>query len=226
MEQVTLVTSGAGSADRLTEADYREIYDELRSKTTLRQFAEFIGSRVSFAWWSKYERGEAHLERERKAELRRAVGLPELPRAVREVTAGVDPDAQVWQVGAGRPDRVVLVGEEAHEPLVLRMNGVLELVAPTPGLSSSSATCGSSGEGGDLEGGVTGVTGRRERARRGSIVVTRGTWERLNAARLRAGKTWDAYLDYWAGLLEDPEDVEEQRSRGAEEQHDGATRGC
>ena len=90
-ERVTLVTGGAGSADKLTDTDYREIYgDELRSKTTLRQFAEFIGSKVRFAWWSKYERGEAHLERERRQELRRAVGLAELPRAVTEVTADVD----------------------------------------------------------------------------------------------------------------------------------------
>lgn len=196
MERVTLVTGGAGSADRLSDTDYREIYDELRSKTTLRQFAEFIGSAVSFAWWSKYERGEARLDRDRKAELRRAVGLPGLPRAVTEVTAGVDPDARVWQVGEGRPDRVVLVGMDAHEPLMLRLNGDLALVSETPVQDAP----------------VTGVTRRRARPNRGSIVVTRGTWERLNAARLRAGKTWDEYLEYWASLFEDPEDLEPVRN--------------
>jgi len=178
MEPVTLVTAGAGSADTLTDKDYREIYDELRSKTTLRQFAEFIGSKVSFAWWSKYERGEAHLDRERRQELRRAVGLAELPRAVTEVTAEADPDARVWQVGAGRPDRVVMVGRATHEPITLRLNGNLRILDEEPG----------------QVGAVTGVT-RSQRARNyKGLSVRRETWERLNAARLRAEQTWDEFL--------------------------------
>lgn len=178
MEVVTLVTEGAERADRLSEADYREIYEELRGKTTLRQFAEFIGSAVSFAWWSKFERGEARLDRERKAELRRAVGLPALPRAVTEVTAGVDPNARVWSVGAGRADRVVLVGEGAHEPLTLRLNGNLRLMGEDEGPEAA----------------VTGVT-RRLRARSyRSLSVRRETWERLSEARLARGLTWEEFL--------------------------------
>ena len=69
---VTIITTNASSADTLADGDYRDIYDELRQKCPLRQFAETIHSAVSFAWWNKYERGEAVLNRERRNELRTA----------------------------------------------------------------------------------------------------------------------------------------------------------
>lgn len=178
MESVTLITAGAGSADTLTDGDYREIYDELRGKTTLRQFAEFIGSGVSFAWWSKYERGEAHLDRERRQELRRAVGLEELPRSVTEVTGTADADARIWQVGDGQPDRVVMVGRATHEPITMRLNGDLRILDEE-----------------DIQKRVvTGVTGSQRARNYRGLSVRRETWERLNVSRLRAGMTWDEFL--------------------------------
>lgn len=182
---VTLVTADAESAEELSDRDYREIYDELRSKMTLRVFVKFIKSQVSFAWWSKFERGEAKLDRERRAELRRIVGLAALPRAVTEVTAAVDPNARVWQVGNGQPDRVVLVGRELHEPVLLRLNGNLQVVAEA--------------EGRDLgdDAAVTAVTGARRARTYKGLSVRRETWERLNSARLRAGLSWDEFLGRW-----------------------------
>lgn len=181
-----LVTERAAQAETLSAADYREIFDELRSKTSLRAFAEFIGSGVSFAWWSKYERGEApHLDRERRQELRRAVGLPALPPTPGELVASVDPNARVWQVGAGRADRVVLVGTEVHEPITVRLNGKVEIMGEDAGPESH----------------VTGVTRARRNAMRGSIVVGRERWLRLNARRIAAGQSWDDLLAAVEGLL-------------------------
>lgn len=175
MPRVTLVTANAASADQLTDADYRDIYDELREKASLDKFVTAIGSTVSKAWWSKYERGEAHLDRKRKAELRRAVGLPDLPRAVTEVAATINPDARVWQVGVAQPDRVVLVGSDVTAPLDLRMNGNLEL-DPAPGSL------------------VTSVTGARRNRSYKSLSVSVATYQRLAEARVARNLTWDEYL--------------------------------
>jgi hypothetical protein len=175
---VTRVTSRAVSSDDLSEKDYREIYDEIRQRCTLRKFAEFIGSRVSFAWWQQYEAGSKPLSQDRRNELRRAVGLPLLPMTIAQATEAVDPDATVWQIGEGRPDRVVLVGEDAHEPMTLRLNGDLRMVSETP----------------DQKGDVTGVTRPRRAAARSSIVIGRAAWERLNERRLRDGLSWEAFL--------------------------------
>ena len=43
MDDVTLVTGGAASADALTETDYHDIYTEIREKPNLRQFAAEAG---------------------------------------------------------------------------------------------------------------------------------------------------------------------------------------
>lgn len=178
---VTIVTANAASADTLTDADYRDIYDELRSKCPLRQFADLIQSAVSFAWWSKYERGEAVLNHARRAELRAAVGpqlLPPLPPTVAAVTATIDPDATIYQVGDGIIDRAILIGDRAPAPLMLRINGNVAVVA----------------DDGDETSRVTGVTPpRRARNTRG-LSVGGETYERLSAARQAAGLTWDAYL--------------------------------
>lgn len=58
---VTLVTRAARAADELSDADYRDIYDELRQQHSLRQFVEIIHTQYSIAWWSKYERNDAAL---------------------------------------------------------------------------------------------------------------------------------------------------------------------
>lgn len=130
---VTLVTTGAASSDTLTDQDYRDIYEELRSKSSLDKFIAVIGSTVSKAWWSKYDRHESKLSHDRRNELRTAVGLSRLPEPVSVVTAAIRPNATVWQVGAGRPDRVVMFGEQAREPLTLRLNGSLQILPGAQG---------------------------------------------------------------------------------------------
>lgn len=175
---VTLLTRAAASAETLTDADYREIYDELRSKCALRQFAAAIGSAVSFGWWSNYERdASAVLSRARRNELRRAVGLPELPVTVAQAVAGVDPDATVYQVGAAAAARVVLVGADAPPALTLRLNGALAVADDVPQNAD-----------------VMAVTCPRRRAPRGTILVSIALRQRLNAARVAAGQTWEEYL--------------------------------
>lgn len=173
---VTTVTAHPLSSDDLTAAQYREIYDELRSKCALRAFVALIGSAVSIAWWSKYERGEAQLDTDRRNELRAAVGLPLLPPAVASVLAQVDPDATIYQVGLDAAERVILIGADAQTPLTMRLNGILSVVA-----ESQVAH-------------VTPVTGPRRRAARGTILVSVALRKRLNAARLSAGQTWEDFL--------------------------------
>jgi hypothetical protein len=191
---VTLVTSASASADTLTDADYRDIYDELRSKCSLDRFIVAIGSAVSKAWWSKYERGEATLTRPRRAELRAAVGLPALPPAVADVLATVDPDATIYQVGAGARDRVLLVGSDVHDTLDLRLNGSLRILDVEPAGNSH----------------VTAVTRPRDRSSYAGLTVRRETKERLDAARVKSGLTWDQFLSYWASRLEEQEDLTDE----------------
>lgn len=126
---VTAVTSPATRADDLRAADYRDIYSELRGKTTLRQFAEFIGSAVSFGWWSKYERGEAELTTDRKNELRRMVGLPSLTLPVAATAGLLDPAATVYLIGARPATRAVLVGADVPA-VTVRVNGCAQVVEP------------------------------------------------------------------------------------------------
>ena len=198
---VSLVTASSQSADTLTDADYRDIYDELRSKCPLRQFADLIHGQVSFAWWSKYERGEASLTRSRRAELRAAVGLPALPPAVADVLATVDPDATIYQIGAGASDRVLLVGSDV--PAVnLRLNGncTVESVYPFAPAGASVAHNPH----------VTAVTPPRDRSSYAGLSVRRETKNRLDAARVRSGLTWDEFLSSWASRLEEEEDLTDE----------------
>ncbi len=116
--------------DTLTAADYRDIYEELRSKCSLARFVALAGSQVSKAWWSKYERGDAQLTHERRNELRAAVGLPALPDPPARILARVHPDATIWQIGAAQPDCAILIGADAHAPLTLQINGDLRIEAP------------------------------------------------------------------------------------------------
>ena len=174
---VTLVTTRAQSADDLTDADYRDIYDELRVKCSLDRFIVAIGSAVSKAWWSKYERGEATLTRARRAELRAAVGLPPLPPSVADALASVDPDATIWHVRVSEDvDRVVMLS--GTEAVTLRLNGSLQILDDEPAVSSH----------------VTAVTPARDRHNYAGLTVRRETKKRLDAVRRRAGLTWDELL--------------------------------
>lgn len=184
---VTTVTTRAHSADQLTDADYRDIYDELRSKCGLRQFAEQLGSRYSIATWSKYERGELTLPRPAKQELRAAVGLAPLPPTVEEAAARIDPDATVWQVGETVPNRVVMVGADVTKPFTVRLNSHVEIIdgddnAPTPQPAVTAVT-----------------TPTRTRRPTKAIRVSPTAFQRLSAARQQSGLTWDDFLSHLLG---------------------------
>lgn len=170
MALVTEVTRNAES-DTLTASDYREIYEELRSHHTLRQFVAMTQTRYSIAWWSKFERGEVELTRDARSELRSAVGMATLPPTVAEAVATADPNATVYRVGDLVPSRIVLVGHD--EPVTLHLNGSLAVVDVTP---------------------VTHVTPVTRRARRVSVKLDTALHEKLNQARQAAGLSWSEFL--------------------------------
>lgn len=190
MTSVTILTSQAASSDQLTDQDYRDIYDELRQKCPLRQFAETIHSAVSFAWWNKYERGEAVLNRERRNELRAAVSLPALPATVAEACAAADPDATVYQVGAAPADRLILIGADAHDPLDLHINGNLAVIDAPVRADNHPPT--------DLpqQSHVTPVTASRRRAMTKAVRFSPDRWQRLSLLRKEADMTWDEFADW------------------------------
>jgi transcriptional regulator with XRE-family HTH domain len=178
-----LLTVAAELAEDLSDVQYREIYDELREKCSLRQFAEFIGSTVSHAWWSKYENSTPPLalNHERRNELRRAVGMSELPLTVSQALGNVSPNAAVWALGEQPAERVVLVGGDQPQTLTLRLNGSLTVVEDAPQNADG-----------------TGVTRLRRRAPLKRIPLHPETWERLNSARKLAGLTWEEFARQWA----------------------------
>lgn len=165
---VTLLTHRAGQVDDLTDDDYRDIYDELRQKMTLRQFVSLAGEQPSrIAWWSKYERSECHLSRAARNALRRAVGMPELAFTVVEAVASVDVNAAVWQIGDSRPaDRVLVIGVDG--PLRITLDGD----APP----------------------VAGVPSPKRIRPRNTVSIPDELWRELNARRQTAGQSWPAFL--------------------------------
>jgi hypothetical protein len=182
---VTVVTAGAGQ-DALSDADYREIYAEVRGfdeasgkyAVSLDEFVGLIGSVYSKAAWSKYHRDEMPLNRVMRGELRRAVGLPVLPPTVGEAVAGVDADATVVQVGDDDlVRRVVLVGGDA--PVTVHWNGDVRAwvsAGCSPGKTRTVA---------EFLGLVTPVT----RSRRGVFVAV-SVFDRVNALRRSQGLSW------------------------------------
>ena len=195
---VTTITSQAASSDQLTDQDYRDIYDELRQKCPLRQFAETIHSAVSFAWWNKYERGEAVLTRERRNELRAAVGLPALPATVAEACATADPDATVYQVGAAPADRLILIGADAHDPLDLHINGSLAVTDRTGGPVGADLCVRPVASPADppQQSHVTPVTASKRRVPTKAVRFSPERWQRLSLLRKEADMTWDEFADW------------------------------
>jgi len=169
MIAVSIVTRDA-ERDDLENADYREIYEELRQAHSLREFVALIHTQYSIAWWSKYERGETGLTRPARNELRMAVGMGPLPLTVGQATAQVDDNAVVYRVGDRAVERVVLVGEPGT--IAISVNGECRAQA--------------------LEARVTEVT---RRARRAVVSVRPELWQRLNEARQAAGLTWEQMLE-------------------------------
>ncbi len=174
------------SVDALSDTDYREIYDEVRGfdavtgryAVSLDEFVGLVGSQFSKAAWSKYHRGELELNRTMRSELRAAVGMPVLPPTVVEAVQGVDPDAEVVQVGDDLVRRVVLVG--TGERVTLVCNGTVE-VARGEGRGAEDAAPGSR---------VTAVT----RDRKG-VFVPAPVFERVNALRRASGLSWVEVLE-------------------------------
>lgn len=127
---MTTYTLRPAGGDDLTAADYRDIFEELRSGRTLRELVSEAGAAQGrIAYWSRYSRNpDAVPDLDGKNELRRLVGLPELDDPAGDVVAGaVDPAAVVWQVGDGPADRVILLAEPG--PVTLHVNGAGPQVA-------------------------------------------------------------------------------------------------
>lgn len=184
---VTLLTALAATAD-LPVAEYRAIFDQVADGRSLRNIELALQSSVSYAWWGRYANGDAKLDRARKNELRAWAGLPELPLSPGEaVTAQAHPDAVVYLVGDAPASRVVLVGVDVPTA-TLRINGNCTLIEDT----SHNADVSPDNIG--IVGRVQDRTGQRRPVARGTIHLGRGTWERLNAARLRAGVGWAEFL--------------------------------
>jgi len=135
MTSVTLVTKDA-SLDSLSTGDYRDIYEELRSRNPVTgeysisfdKLIAMIGSAYSKALWAKYHAGESQLNRNQRNELRRYVGLPLLPLTVAEATAAASPDAEVWAVGDGIAERVIMLASCA--PVTINCNGGVSVARP------------------------------------------------------------------------------------------------
>lgn len=171
---VTQVTADA-TRDDLTDADYKDIYEELRRGRSLDALCDLVGSQYSRAWWSRYEKGDMKITRAARNELRRGVGLPQLPPTTEEAIHLADPDARVYQVGCETPRRVVLIG--ASGPVVLHC----------------------------AEDGVTAITNRPcylGTRRYKAISAPAGVVGRLNALRASRGLNWGTLLTMLADRLE------------------------
>jgi hypothetical protein len=117
---VTVVTQHATHDDK-SDAEYAEIFAELREQHSLAQLCTLLRSKFSRAQWNKYERGETALTRTMRNELRAAVGVIVLPPTLDEVAATINPDALVVKVGSDTPHSVILVG--IAESLTIGVNG-------------------------------------------------------------------------------------------------------
>lgn len=196
--EVRTLTRNAGHDD-LTADDYREIYQEMRQHDaetdrygiSLDAFVELIASEFSKALWSKYHTGKSDLNRTMRNELRTAVGLPPLPPTVTDVTAAVDVNAHIVQIGDHRlVDRVILAST-AGDPIVISLNGEIRIVSPAP-----SPELDEPGEGPAADEPVTPVTRRQ----RGRISLPQAQFDRLNAKRQEIGMTWPEFLQKLEGI--------------------------
>ena len=175
MTAVTVVTvTKNATVDEYTEEDYRDMYGELRDNHSLSQFIDLVGSRYSKGLWSKWENGTGKLNRTMRSELRRGVGMPELPPTVADAVSVASDDAEVVQVGAGQPDRIIMASSRA-EPMTIHLNGGIVATAQQAVVPDCH---------------VTTVT----RAPRRSISVGVDIFDKLNEARLGRSATWAEFL--------------------------------
>lgn len=176
---VTLVTHDA-SLDNLSAADYRDIFTELREKMSLDKLVALTGSAYSKAQWSKYEHNPDTmlLTRRMRNELRRGVGLPELPLTIEQATRQASPDAAVWRVGDDTPEHVIMVGAD---PVTLHVNSGVTVIAPVARVTMVTA-------------------GQVQRKRRIRREVSQEQNRRFLA--LPTGSTWSAVIEAGLAVLE------------------------
>ena len=112
---VTTLTKNA-AVDEYTDTDYREMLDENwpldegGKRISLDKLILHIDSSVSKAMWWKWQKGEGNLTRSMKNDLRRLVGLAELPPTVEAIAWALDPNIEVSQVGI--PTHMLLVPDD------------------------------------------------------------------------------------------------------------------
>lgn len=194
-EVVTTLTGNA-TQDDLTDAQYREIYDELRTGHSLEGLRELIGSEFSRALWNQYERGEKALNRAMKSELRRAVGLKIRPPTVTEaVEAHADPDAEVVKVGTGPATRVVLLDGGETRTLYSTPQGVE--VEANGGKPAQSAP-------------TTPAPAPRARNYRG-LSVEKETYGEADTVRRELGLSWNNFVQQAIRLLKEEKERADQR---------------
>ena len=185
MTTTTQLTANA-AIDTLTDADYRDIYNELRRQDpedpdryaiSLDTFGQAIHSTLTKASWSKYHRGLLDLNRTMRNELRAAVGLPALPPTIAEATAHLHPNATITQIGDNpHPHRALLIA--ANEPLTLHINGSVTVQPETDPPPTSTKRP------------VTPVT----RSPRRAIYLPVEQFDRINRIRQQTRLTWPDLL--------------------------------
>lgn len=112
---VTTLTKNA-AVDEYTDTDYREMLDEnwplddSGKRISLDKLMARIDSSVNKAMWWKWQKGEGNLTRSMKNDLRRLVGLAELPPTVEAIAQALDPNIEVSQVGI--PTHMLLIPDD------------------------------------------------------------------------------------------------------------------
>lgn len=177
-----------GIVDDLTDADYRDIYDELRTGHTLRQIIAMSGSGLSASWWSQYEAGAKTLTPRARNDLRRAVGLDELPLPPADLLAEhVEADAAIVRVGDDpQAGRVILLA--TSEPVTVTWDGdphstpLAACYGVTNGAALQSAT------------NTRPSAAKPRRDDRATIRIDKALHAELNAIRQATGESWPQFI--------------------------------
>ncbi len=138
---VTTITKNA-AADEYADTDYREMLeenwptDDSGKRISLDKLMARIDSSVNKAMWWKWQKGEGNLTRSMKNDLRRLVGLPELPPTVEAIAQGLDPNIEVSQVGI--PTHMLLVPDDVIVSVVGGKITAREVVEPVTTVTDST----------------------------------------------------------------------------------------
>jgi hypothetical protein len=192
-----MILTENAALDNLTNQDYWDMCDELRisldetGKTCNLSWDKFILKVGSFkykAQWAKWRNGEGNLQWDMKNDLRRAVGLPELPKPVQQVLEEhVHENAKIYasELKTGQWARYVQLSE----------------TEPTTGLDLAS---------GESE--HVAVTFKPKRAKR--IGVMRPSVStKYDSWRKKLGKSWEDVVQ--AGLISiERGDIDGKKGKG------------